>query len=370
MIMARSKESASAKREVVVITSASAGIGRATARKFAKHGARIALIARGETGLLATQSEVEEEGGEAIIIPIDVADADSVERAAEIAENRFGEIDIWINNAATSMFAPVWETRPEEFRRIVEVNYFGYVYGTLAALKRMRPRGRGTIIQVGSIPGFRSIPFRSAYSASKHAIAGFTDGLRSELIHENSPIRVTIVHLSSMNMPQFSWVFNRLKKKVQPFQPIFQLELAARGIYHAAHHDRREWFIGEPALKAMIGQKLLPGFMDHFLAKNGYKSQQTDDPQAENQPHNLWDPVDEDRGAHGSFDSIAANDSLLFRLSRHRKEIALLSAGLITAAGAMLLAKSRKRRPSKDFSSFASGVPTHPHQTGKVRRVH
>src|SRR3989440_267230 len=253
--------------EVVVITGASAGVGRALVRKFAKAGARIGLLARGRDGLEAARKEVEELGAKARIVSIDVADAEQVEAAAAVIETELGEIDIWINNAMASVFSPVKEMTPEEFRRVTEVTYLGCVHGTLVALKRMLPRDSGVIVQVGSALAYRGIPLQSAYCAAKHAIEGFCDSLRTELLHDKSNVRVTMVQLSAFNTPQFGWIKSRLPRRAQPVPPIFQPEVAAEAIYFAAHQPRREFIVGWPAFKAIYGNKIAPWYADRVLAR-------------------------------------------------------------------------------------------------------
>ena len=320
--------------EVVVITGASAGVGRATARKFARHGARIALLARGTDGLEAAQREVEELGGAAIVIPVDVANAAQVEAAAARVEIDLGKIDIWINNAMVSVFSPIKEMTPEEFRRVTEVTFLGCVYGTLAALKRMLPRDRGTIVQVGSALAYRSIPLQAAYCAAKHAMRGFTDSLRCELIHDKSSVRVAMVQLPALNTPQFGWVKTRLPRKAQPVPPIFQPEVAAEAIYFAAHHPRREFYVGWSSAKAIIANKIAPGMLDHFLAHTGYDSQQYDGAEDPNRAHNLWEPVPGDHGAHGDFNARAKKSSAFLWMSEHRGWLVLIAAtvALVTIA--------------------------------------
>ena len=286
--------------EVVVITGASAGVGRATVREFARRGAWIGLIARGTDGLEAARREVEREGGRAIVLPVDVADAEQVEAAAERVERELGPIDIWVNDAMTSVFSPIKEMTAEEFRRVTEVTYLGYVYGTLSALKRMLPRDRGAIVHVGSALAYRSIPLQAAYCASKHAILGFFASLRTELIHDGSHVQTTMVQMPALNTPQFGWVRSKLPRKAQPVPPIFEPEVAARAIYYAAHHaGRREYFVGGSTVKAIFGNKIAPSFADHFLARNGYESQQFDGSKDPNRPDNLFHPVRGDHGAHG-----------------------------------------------------------------------
>ena len=314
--------------EVVVITGASAGVGRATARNFARHGARIALLARGTDGLEAAQREVQELGGTAIVIPVDVANAEQVEAAAARVEIDLGKIDIWINNAMTSVFSPIKEMTPEEFRRVTEVTYLGCVYGTLAALKRMLPRDRGVIVQVGSALAYRGIPLQSAYCAAKHAVQGFCDSLRCELLHDNSGVRLTMVQLPALNTPQFGWVKSRLPRKAQPVPPIFQPEVAAEAIYFAAHNPRREFYVGAPSVAVISINKLAPSLLDYILARTGYDSQQYNGAEDPNRPNNLWQPVPGDHGAHGAFDARARSWSPQLWTSEHRTLVALAAIGL------------------------------------------
>ena len=314
--------------EVVVITGASAGVGRATARNFARHGARIALLARGTDGLEAAQREVQELGGTAIVSPVDVANPEQVEAAAARVEIDLGKIDIWINNAMASVFSPIKEMTPEEFRRVTEVTYLGYVYGTLAALKRMLPRDRGVIVQVGSALAYRGIPLQSAYCAAKHAVQGFCDSLRCELLHDNSGVRLTMVQLPALNTPQFGWVKSRLPRKAQPVPPIFQPEVAAEAIYFAAHNPRREFYVGAPSVAVISINKLAPGLLDYILARTGYDSQQYDGAEDPNRPNNLWQPVPGDHGAHGAFHARARSWSPQLWTSEHRTLLALAAIAL------------------------------------------
>ncbi len=318
--------------EVVVITGASAGVGRATAREFARHGARIGLIARGLDGLEGARKEVEELGGKALVVPLDVASADHVEGAASQIEAELGEIDIWINNAMASVFSPVKEMTPEEFRRVTEVTYLGCVNGTLAALKRMLPRNHGVIVQVGSALAYRGIPLQAAYCAAKHAIQGFCDSLRCELIHDKSAVRVTMVQLPALNTPQFGWVKSRLPRKAQPVPPIFQPEVAAEAIYFAAHNPRREFYVGLPSVEAIVANKIAPGLLDHILAGTGYDSQQYDGPEDPNRAHNLWEPVAGDHGAHGAFNGRARSWSPQLWTSEHRTLLALAVVALAVSS--------------------------------------
>lgn len=314
--------------EIVVVTGASAGLGRAIVRVFAREGAHIGLLARGLDGLEAARREVEALGSKALVIPVDVADAEAIEQAAEAVEREFGPIDVWINNAMVSVFSPVKEMTPEDYRRVTEVTYLGVVYGTLAALKRMLPRDRGVIVQVGSALAYRGIPLQSAYCAAKHAIQGFHDSLRSELIHDKSNVRVTMVQLPAMNTPQFSWVKSRLPRKPQPVPPIYQPEIGAEAVLFAAHNDRREMYVGYPTLEAIIANKIAPGFVDWYLAENGYDAQQTDEPEESDRRDNLWEPVPGDHGAHGTFGERAVSTSPLLWLSRNRNWLALAGSGL------------------------------------------
>jgi NAD(P)-dependent dehydrogenase (short-subunit alcohol dehydrogenase family) len=315
---------------VVVITGASAGIGRAAAQAFARERAKIGLIARGVERLEATAREVEQLGGTALVLPADVADANAIESAATKAEAELGPIDVWVNNAMTSVFSAIKDTPAEEFRRVTEVTYLGYVHGTLAALRRMLTRDRGVIVQVSSALAYRGIPLQAAYCAAKHAIDGFCDSLRCELRHDHSHVHVTLVQLSAFNTPQFSWVKSRLPRKAQPLPPIFQPEIAADAIVWASHHPRRQYVVGGPALKAIIGNKLVPGLADRVLARKGYSGQQTDQWENAARPDNLWQPAPGKFGAHGEFDAKAKSRSLQWRLAKYR--------GRVAAAVALLLA--------------------------------
>jgi NADP-dependent 3-hydroxy acid dehydrogenase YdfG len=329
------------RNETVVVTGASAGLGRAIAREFGSHGAQVALLARGIDGLNAAKREIEAAGGRALVLPTDVADAKAVEEAAEAVEDQLGPIDIWVNNAMASVFSPIKEMLPEEYKRVTEVTYLGVVYGTLAALKRMLPRDRGTIVQVGSALAYRSIPLQSAYCAAKHAIAGFTDSMRCELIHDDSHVRVTMVNMPALNTPQFGWVKSRLKRKAQPVPPIFQPEVGARAVYWAAHHDRREIYVGGPTVEAIVGNKVAPSALDHYLGKTGYDSQQTNEPEDPNRPNNLWQPVAGDHGAHGTFDDRAHPHSFELWADLNRIWIGIGAAATAGLATLLLARKSR-----------------------------
>ena len=328
------------EKRTVVITGASAGVGRATVQGFAREGARIGLVARGQSGLEGALQDVRRLGGEAIVLPTDVADPQQVEAAAEETEKQFGPIDVWVNVAMTSVFSPIKEMTAEEFKRVTEVTYLGFVYGTLSALRRMLPRDRGTIIQVGSALAYRGIPLQSAYCGAKHAIQGFMDSLRCELIHDGSNVRTCMVQMPALNTPQFSWVKSRLPRKPQPVPPIYQPEIAARAILFASHHPRREIFVGMPTVKAIIGNRLVPGLLDWYLGKTGYNAQQHDGKADPSRAFNLWEPVDadQDHGAHGSFDARATRSSPELWTSMHRNLvlgglIALVTAGLTAWVG-------------------------------------
>ncbi|HZP40388.1 MAG TPA: SDR family oxidoreductase [Candidatus Binatia bacterium] len=324
------------QREVVVVTGASAGVGRATARAFGARGARVGLVARGRDGLEAARREIEEAGGEALVLPTDVAKPEEVEAAAAAVEATFGPIDVWVNDAMLSVFSPFAEMHADEFRRVTEVSYLGFVYGTMAALRRMRPRDRGVVVQVGSALAYRSIPLQSAYCGAKHAIVGFTDSIRSELVHDRSRVRLTVVHLPALNTPQFSWVKSRLPRRPQPVPPIFQPEVAAEAIVWAAHHPRRELHAGWPTVKAIWANVLAPGFADRWLARHGYASQQYDGAPPPDRRDNLWAPVPGDHGAHGDFDARAHPRSLVLELSLRRGWIGVAAAALAGAAAALL----------------------------------
>ncbi len=329
------------KPEVVIITGASAGVGRATVQRFAREGAHIGLVARGRDGLEGARRDVEHLGGRGLVLPTDVADPDQVEAAAVAVEKEFGPIDVWVNDAMVSVFSPAKEMKSEEYRRVTEVTYLGYVYGTLAALRRMLPRDHGTIVQVGSALAYRGIPLQSAYCGAKHAIQGFTESVRCELYHDNSHVWITMVQMPALNTPQFSWVKSRLPRKPQPVPPIYQPEVAAEAIYYAAHHRRRQIYVGMSTVVAITGNKVLPGYGDHYLARTGYESQQYDGAADPNRPNNLWKPLPGDHGAHGNFDKRASNSSLELWSDLHRDWLVLAGAGLAGAACALLTGKKR-----------------------------
>jgi len=319
-------------QEVVVVTGASAGVGRAVARAFGKRKARVGLIARGLDGLEAAKREIEEAGGQAIVLPLDVSDFKAVDQAAEDVERAFGPIDVWVNDAMVTVFSPVMEMDPDDYRRVTEVDYLGYVWGTIAALRRMKPRDRGAIVQIGSALAYRGIPLQSAYCAAKHAIQGFHDSLRAELLHDGSHVRVVMVQMPALNTPQFRWMKSRLPRKAQPVPPIFQPEVAAEAVLWAAQSNRREINVGWPTTKVVVGNNFFPGLGDEYLAKTGYESQMVEEPEDPNRPDNLWEPVRGDHGAHGVFDERALDVSVELELNKRRAWIAAgVGAGLALA---------------------------------------
>ncbi len=329
------------RAKVVMVTGASSGVGRATVRAFAERGADVALIARGHDGLEAAAKEVETAGQRALVLPVDVADAAAVDDAAQRAEDELGPIDVWVNSAMTAVLAPVAETSAAEFARVTNVTYLGTVHGTLAALAHMVPRNRGVIVQVGSALCYRSIPLQATYCGAKHAVKGFTEALRCELLHDGSHVRVTMVHLPGVNTPQFDMVKTTLTHHPRPVAPVYQPELAARAVVWSAEHPRRrEVRVGEPTPVTVWAGRVAPSLVDRYLAKTNYKGQQTDEPIPPDRPSYLWEPVPGDPGAHGDFDREAHASSAQFTLTTHRPVVAGTLGGV---AAASLAWRSRRR---------------------------
>lgn len=324
---------------IIVVTGSSGGIGRASAIAFGARGDTVVLVARGADGLAGAAKEVEQAGGTAHVMPADVADPEQVFAVADRVEAELGPIDVWVNDAFTSVFSPFDEITPAEYRRVTEVSYLGYVYGTMAALKYMKPRDRGTIVQVGSALAYRGIPLQSAYCGAKHAIQGFHEALRCELLHDRSGVHVTMVQMPAVNTPQFSWVLSRLPRHAQPVPPIYQPEFAARGVLYAADHPhRREYWVGASTAGTLAANAIAPGLLDRYLALTGFDSQQTKQSHDPNAPVNLWEPADgdggRDFGTHGVFDDKSISlDPQLFASQHH----GLLGA-LAVGAGAVAVA--------------------------------
>jgi NAD(P)-dependent dehydrogenase (short-subunit alcohol dehydrogenase family) len=328
--------------DVVVVTGASGGVGRATARRFAADGARIGLIARGRRGLEGAAREIEAAGGEALVLPIDVSDADQVESAAGAVEDAFGPIDVWINDAMVTIYAEFLDIEPDEYRRATDVTYHGMVWGTRAALKRMVPRDKGSIVQVGSALAFRGIPLQSPYCGAKAACKNFTESVRTELLHHKSKVRVSMVELPGVNTTQFTWGRTKLPKQTTPVPPIYQPEIPADAIHWAAYHRRRQIYVGIPTVMNIIGERVSPLFLDWYLAKTGFGSQMTDQPLDPAGHDNLFTPVDEDRGAHGPFDDKAHSFSPQYELAKHRNGILAGLAAAAVGAGGALLARNHR----------------------------
>ncbi|MDQ6944686.1 MAG: SDR family oxidoreductase [Actinomycetota bacterium] len=321
---------------VVVVTGASSGVGRAVVRAFGAKKARIGLIARNAEALEHAADEVRSAGGEALVLPCDVADAEAVERAASLVEERFGPIDVWVNDAMVTVMSPVKEMKPDEFRRVTEVTYLGTVHGTLAALHRMLPRDRGTIVQIGSALAYRSIPLQSAYCAAKAAIRGFTDALRSELIHDRSRVRLTMLQLPAVNTPQFDVSRSRMPRHPQPVPPIYQPEVIARAVLYASKHAPRELWIGGSAIKAIVGQRVIPGLLDRYLGRTGYEAQQTKVSVSGDRSDNLFQAVPGDRGAHGDFDGRSRSHSVELWARTHRRGLATATLAATAALAAIV----------------------------------
>jgi NAD(P)-dependent dehydrogenase (short-subunit alcohol dehydrogenase family) len=324
----------SSQGEVVVITGASGGVGRAAARKFADEGARIGLIARGRKGLEATAREVEQRGGKALVLPVDVADYDQVEAAAASVEEAFGPIDVWVNDAMVTVYAEFMDIEPDEYKRATEVTYLGMVWGTRVALKRMIPRDRGVIVQVCSAMSYRGIPLQSPYCGAKHACKGFTESIITELLHHKSKVRMSMVQLPGLNTTQFTWGRTKLPKQTMPVAPIYQPEIAADAIHHCAHHKRRQIYVGIPTVMNILGERTVPWFLDRFLAKMGYSGQMTSHDLNPVGHDNLFEAVDEDRGSHGPFDEKAHSVSPQYELAKRRGAV-LAGAAALVGAGAL-----------------------------------
>jgi NAD(P)-dependent dehydrogenase (short-subunit alcohol dehydrogenase family) len=329
---------------VVVVTGASAGLGRAVACGFGARGNRVALLGRDGGALDEAARDVEGAGGRALVVPTDVSMWEQVDAAARKVEDEFGPIDVWVNNAMTSVFAPFKELEPDEFERVTDVNYLGYVYGTMSALRRMLPRDRGTIVQVGSALAFRSVPLQSAYCGSKHAILGFTTSLRSELLHDHSRVKVTMVQMPAMNTPQFSWVRTKMPKSPKPVSPIYQPEVAARGVLYAADHpNRHSYYVGISTSVTVLANKVAPGLLDRYLARTGYQSQQTSTPVEHDRPDNLFEPLHDFHETHGEFDRESWSHSPQLWATTHRRALAI---GVVTASLAAVIGTSRSlKRP-------------------------
>jgi short-subunit dehydrogenase len=347
------------KEEVIVVTGAAAGVGRAVVREFARPGRVIGLLARDTAGLENARRDVEERGAKGLAIAADVADAKQVEAAAEQFERELGPIDIWVNDAMTTIFARFVDIAPEEYRRATEVTYLGTVYGTMAALKRMYARDKGTIVQVGSALSYRAIPLQAPYCGAKFAIRGFTDSVRSELIHDRKSIYITMVHLPAVNTPQFSWCRTRLPRHPEPVPPIYQPEVAARAIVHAAYHRRREWYVGASTVMAVWGNKVASGLLDRYLAgKRAWEGQETNRPVSPDRPDNLFEPLPGDHGAHGVFDRRARSSSWQWWVSAHRGKLLATLGAAAAMAGVSLLATSRGSNGHRPFSLDAAGHET------------
>lgn len=321
--------------KVVVVTGASGGVGRAVVQALGAQRAHVGLIARGEAGLLAAAKDVEEAGGKALVVAADTSDPAQVEAAASSVEAEFGPIDVWVNDAFTSVFAQFTDIEADEFKRVTEVAYLGFVNGTRSALARMLPRNSGSIVQVGSALAYRGIPLQSAYCGAKHAIQGFTESVRCELLHQHSAVRITMVQLPAVNTPQFNWVLSRLPRRPQPVPPIYQPEVAARAVLWAAEHNRREWWVGASTAATLLANAVAPGVLDRYLAKTGFDSQQTAQPEEPGRPDNLWEPVDVDRdyGAHGRFDARAHPRAPQWWATTHRR--AVVAASVVATAAAV-----------------------------------
>lgn len=330
-------------RRIVVVTGGTAGIGRAAAVRFAREGCDIAVLARGKDRLDDTRLQIGRLGVRCLSLPVDVADAGAVEAAAHTVERTLGPIDVWVNNAMTDVYAPAMEITPDEYKRVTEVCYLGYVHGTLSALRRMKPRNRGHLIFVGSAVAYRGIPLQAAYSGAKHAIQGFFDSLRCELIHEGSAVRLTMVQMPAVNTPEFNWCRSKLPRKAQPLPPIYQPEVAADGIYFASTTDRREVWVGGSTVKGILGNRIAPGFADRYLARTGYSGQMTNEPKPASHQDNLFEPAIGLFGAHGDFDSRARSYSVQLWASKHRRALGIGAVAALGVAASMIVPASRRR---------------------------
>lgn len=326
--------------KVAVVTGASGGVGRAVVRMLARKGYSIGLLARGRDGLEGARRDVEELGGRGLVLPTDVANNEQIEAAAEAVEREFGHIELWVNNAMVSMYAPFWKIGPDEYKHMTDVTYLGQVYGTMAALKRMRPRDRGTIVQVGSALAHRSIPLQSAYCGAKHAVAGFTESIRSELIHEKSNVHIVIVHLPGVNTTQFEWTKNRMPHKPRPTGTIFQPEVAADAIIFASEHpERKKVLVGYPTVESTVGEKFIPGTLDHYLAHAAWEGSQLPEPADPTKPDNFWEPLKGDHGSHGPFDDKAWSHSPQLWATKHRTGLLVALAGASLGAAAVAVGR-------------------------------
>src|SRR3954452_17508038 len=323
--------------EVVVVTGSTSGIGRAIARRFARDGARIALLARGRDGLEGARRDIEQAGGSALLLPTDLADWDAVESAATAVEEAFGPIDIWVNNAMTTVFAPFKDVEPDEFRRATEVTYLGTVWGANAALNRMLPRDRGTIVILGSALAYRGIPLQSAYCGAKHGVKGFFESLRTELRHDKSNVHLSMVQLPGVNTPQFEHGRSKMPKVPQPMPPYYEPEVAADAVHWSAHNKRRELYVGFPTVKTIVGNKVAPWLVERVLAKQGFKGQQSDKPADPNRPDNLFSPPPGDQGAHGPYDQKARKSSIQTTLAENRPALAAAAGAVLMLTGSLFV---------------------------------
>lgn len=334
--------------KTVVVTGGTAGIGRATVREFARHGCNVAVLARGQDGLDGARRDIEELGGKALAIPTDVSDWKAVEAAADQIERELGSIDIWVNNAFAGIFSRFMDVTPDEYERVTKVTYLGQVNGTRAALKRMLPRDRGKVVLVGSALAYRGIPLQSAYCGSKHAIQGFIDSIRCELLHEKSNVTITMVQLPGVNTPQFDWIRAKLPGQPRPVGKVYQPEVAARAIYAAAHDTRKEMLVGLPTVEAVWGNKVASSLLDDYLAATGFKSQQRPERVSPDRKDNLFEPVAGDHGARGSFSDEAVDSSAELWISEHKKQLGLAALGAAAIAGAGFMLRSSSRQGQRD----------------------